>query len=239
MFAGGQTRSRPAPLGTGRFVAYSLAGLLFAFALAESWIGISAYHWADHVGIDLSIYSAATDRLLHGGGWFLERQFAPYTVEMGDVLYPPTAAILFAPFLVVPALWWSALPVLAWLVWRAKPAAWEWVVVAACLAFPLTPARILTGNPAMWLAVFVAVPRLSPLVLLKPTLAPFALVGARRASWWLAVLVLAVLTLPSLLPYATVLLNARGTSPLYGFVDVPLLVVGLIARRASSSGVRP
>ncbi len=223
-----------------RFTLIILTGFILAFAALEVVLGIRSFHWGDTPGIDLSIYLGATDRLLHGGPWFLDRQQAPYQVEMGDVLYPPTAGILFAPFLVLPSVLWWAIPIglIAGLVWVWHPAPWTWPLMALCIAWPLTPARIITGNPAMWLAAATAAGLQwgwpGAFVILKPAMAPFALVGAWSRWWWVTIAVLAAITvaLPETWRYPATLLNAHfDAGVLYGFMDVPLLLLPIIGWR--------
>jgi hypothetical protein len=75
---------------------------------------------------------------------------------------------------------------------------------------------------------------LGPLVLLKPTLAPFALFGMRQRRWWVAAAVLGVVSLaflPMWPDYLTVLGNARDEQGwLYVAGNVPIMVVGWLAR---------
>jgi hypothetical protein len=205
-------------------------------ALAQIVLGFQQFGWRNDIGLDFSIYLQAADRFVKGESWFLARQLqGPYDVKMGDVLYPVTSVWLFAPFLVIPEiLWWSAVPIFFGLIISLRPAAWTWPIIAAAFVFPYTSIRFVTGNPAMWLAVFVALgfrfgfPAVA--VLLKPTMAPFALVGARSRSWWVAAAVLGLLTLPGLAQYVQVLRDANiGDSVLYPFFDVPLFFVPVVA----------
>jgi hypothetical protein len=66
----------------------------------------------------------------------------------------------------------------------------------------------------------------------KPSFAPFLLIGVRRRSWWLAMGLVAVLSLAMLsewLRYVTVLQNLESPGILYSLGDLPLLVVPVIA----------
>ncbi|HUQ77848.1 MAG TPA: hypothetical protein VM427_03105 [Patescibacteria group bacterium] len=206
--------------------------------METAW-GIADFSWGQTPGIDLVIYSRATERLLDGQSWFLDRQLAgPYPILMGDVLYPPVAAFLFAPFLVIPAALWWAIPIsiTVWLILRWRPAPWTWPLMALCVLWPLTPAKTITGNPALWITAFAAAglewrwP--SALVLLKPSLFPFALIGIRDVRWWLVV---GGLSLGSLLfvdetvAWFRVLLDSRGGGFLYSAVDIPMVLIPVIA----------
>jgi hypothetical protein len=95
----------------------------------------------------------------------------------------------------------------------------------------------------MWFAAFVALGTIyhwpSVLVLIKPTLAPFALVGIRHRSWWIALAALAVVSLvflPMWQDWLAVTLNARGpyVSPFYSWQQVPLMLSPLVARWATT-----
>jgi hypothetical protein len=169
---------------------------------------------------------------------------------MGDVLYPVSSVWLFAPFLVLPTiLWWAAVPIFIGLIWSFRPAAWTWPIIAACFVFPYTSIRFVTGNPAMWLAVFETLGLRygfpAAAVLLKPTMAPFALIGIRSRWWWLLVGILVLATLPSLAQYIQVVRDANiGDSWLYPFFDVPLFLVPIVAwigrtRRSAFVAGRP
>ncbi len=94
------------------------------------------------------------------------------------------------------------------------------------------------GNPTMWAAAAVAMalrwPVASPLVLLKPTLAPFALIGVGSRWWWAgaAAVMLASLAVLSLWPdWVRVMANARTVYPslLYSASSLPLLAIPVAA----------
>ncbi len=169
----------------------------------------------------------------------------------GDILYPPTTIPLFMAFLVLPPFLFWALPlaIVVAVVIRYRPAPWTWPVMALCLAYIPTMVKIVHFNPFMWAAAAVALglaygwPAL--FVLIKPSLAPFALVGVRHRSWWIG---LAVLVAYSVLfagmwgDYLTVLRNSRNDGGLlYSLSDVPFLLIPIIAylgRTRDWSGVR-
>jgi hypothetical protein len=108
----------------------------------------------------------------------------------------------------------------------------------ACLAWGGSVSLILFGNPMLWTMAVVALgTRFGwpfALVLFKPTLAPFAVLGIRRRSWWLALAIGAVslVAFGSLwTDWLTVLGNARGplVNLAYSAHDVPLMLVPLVA----------
>jgi hypothetical protein len=211
---------------------------LFLVPLGLNVVTVAA-NW-DHLNIGPGMYQAAAANWLHGGSFYLARQLdGPYVVQMGDVLYPPTALIVFVPFLALPAILWWAIPlgVTTWAVYRLRPSSLVWPFLAICLAFPSTLAKVVAGNPSMWVMMAVALGALygwpAVLVLLKPTLAPFALLGIRRPTWWVAAAVLAMLSLvflPLWPDYLRSTLDARNQlGPLYSLQDAPLVAIPLVA----------
>jgi hypothetical protein len=213
--------------------------LILALGIVEVYLGGTSFGWFATPGIDFGIYLDATARVVHGGGWFLDRQLhGPYELMLGDVLYPPSAALLMLPFLVLPAALWWLIPIalVAWLVasWRPAPATWP--LMALCLVWPLSAARIITGNPAMWLTLFVAAGLRwrwpAALLVLKPTLAPLALLGVRSRAWWVLLITigLATVLMPDGIRYPTVLLDTHQREGwLYGVVDFPILALPVVA----------
>jgi hypothetical protein len=198
-------------------------------------------------GRDLAIMRELGRRWLDTGTMYLPFQLAgPYSVGLtpniadNPGLYPPAAAPLFAALSLVPlpvaVLAWWAIPALVIVVtiarWRPRP--WTWPLIALCVAYPWTAMAVYAGNTALWATAFVALGLVwgwpSALVLLKPTLLPFALVGIRHRSWWVAVLLLGALTL--LGPwrdYVSVARNAIEGNVLYSANVYPLLAIPVIA----------
>lgn len=219
--------------------AVSLTVVLLVLAVLETAWGIRDFKWGDTPGIDLGIYLRATARLFSGDSWFLDRQLAgPYLIHMGDVLYPPVTAFFFAPFFVLPTILWWAIPIglTAWLIIGWRPAPWTWPLMALCVLWPLTPAKTITGNPALWITAFVAAGLRwhwpSALVLLKPSLFPFALIGVRHRLWWVAVALLglgSLVWLDATRVWLEVLGNSQGGGLLYSAVDIPMLMIPVIA----------
>ena len=87
----------------------------------------------------------------------------------------------------------------------------------------------------MWMVAFICLALwrswAGPLVLLKPSLAPFALIGIGRRSWFIALAIVVAASIPfgSLwLDYVTVLRNSHV--PLtYSLLDLPLTLAPVIA----------
>lgn len=194
-------------------------------------------------GVDFVLYRDVAARWLAGGPYFEPYQVAgPYDIQAGDILYPPVGLWLFVPFAVAPAavawlLWWG-IPIgaTAWAIRRLRPRPEVWPLLALCLAWPTTPLKTWTGNPVIWcvaaLALATAYRWPAVFVLLKPSLAPFALFGANRRSWWLALGVFAVACLPfgSLwADWLASLTNSRGGGILYSALEIPMLLLPLVA----------
>ena len=190
-------------------------------------------------GVDYHLYIDTAAHWLHSGTYFQAYQVAgPYAISAGDILYPPVTLVLFVPFTFLPALLWWLLPVaaVAWSLRRLRPARVVWPLLAACAAWPTTPLKILTGNPVIWavaaLALGVVYAWPSVLVLIKPSLFPFALFGARKRTWWLAFAIFVAVSLPfgSLwIDWAHSILNSQGGGIAYSSLEIPMLAFPLIA----------
>ncbi len=191
-------------------------------------------------GADLRGYVEASRSWLAGDGFYLPRQLhGPYAIELGDVLYPPTVLYMFIPFLVLPyQLWWVlAVGLLCYVVWSWRPALWAVAAILVCLAFPNQPILYFRGAPVIVFAALVAAALRwkwpGALILLKPSILPFALIGIRTRGWWITAGILLVLTLPlvALIPdWLRAVVDARGPDGwLYSVKDLPLLMVPVIA----------
>lgn len=191
------------------------------------------------LGVDYRLYRDDALRWLAGGQFYEARQLVgPYDIVAGDVLYPPVGLWLFVPFTVLPAILWWAIPLVAtaWAVRRLRPRPETWPLLALCLAWPTTPLKVWTGNPVIWAvaALSLGVLYLSPsvFVLLKPSLAPFALFGAHRRRWWIALAVFVALCLPFGALWADWLAsveNSRGGGLLYSALEIPMLLLPIVA----------
>lgn len=91
------------------------------------------------------------------------------------------------------------------------------------------------GNTTMWIAAAFALGLghgwAGPLVLLKPSLAPVALAGVWRRSWWMAMAGLALVSVPFVgewLRYVDVVRNAE-TSLAYSVGSLPILAAIALA----------
>jgi hypothetical protein len=152
------------------------AGLVFRNALDTN---MGAY-----VGLDFGHYVAATRRWLETGSPYLPLELAgPFQYSDLTFIHPPIALVLFAPFLVLPALLFWILPIAGTLAvilsWR--PSRWTWPVMALLLNWPHFAGALIVGNSNLWACFFIAAGlRLGwPILFLavKPSLAPFVLAG--------------------------------------------------------------
>jgi hypothetical protein len=115
-------------------------------------------------------------------------------------------------------------------VWWWRPGFWGLVAIGLCLWVPETFGAYLFANPSIWFAAFVAVatrwPAFGPLVLLKPTLAPFALVGIRHRAWWVTAALVAgsaLISLPMWSDWLTVMRNVNA-SPANWTYSLPVVI---------------
>jgi hypothetical protein len=193
-------------------------------------------------GTDYRIHVAAAARWLETGSPFFPIQLnGPYELALvhpDPILYPPTILPLFAAFTVLPALLWWAIPIaiVAGIVAYRRPSWIQLVVIALLVAWPQSIVALGVGNPVMWIAAALAlgtvVPGFSPLVFLKPSLAPLALWNVHRRGWWLGLAVLVLVSIPFGAlwgEWLTALFNARQSQGLfYSAYQVPLLLIPLV-----------
>jgi hypothetical protein len=221
--------------------ALALSAAVFALPLAFALL--VPHPLEQPFGVDFTLYRDVAARWLAGGPYFEPYQLAgPYEIQAGDVLYPPVALWLFVPFAWLPEpvawlLWW-AVPIgaVAFAIRRLRPAAASWPLIALCTAWPTTLLKTWTGNPVIWCVAALALGTLwawpSVFVALKTSLAPFALFGAWRRSWWAGAAVLVLMSLPfgSLWgDWITSIVNSRGGGLLYSSLEAPMLLLPLVA----------
>ena len=197
------------------------------------------------LGIDYEVHMGSARQWLAGGGFYWPWQFTQtYGIAEQPVLYPPVALALFVPMSFLPAVLWWAIPlgIIGYALWHHRPRPWAWPLMTAGFLFPTGAWMVWSGNALMWIAAFVALATLGkgagPLILLKPTLAPFALIGIRDRRWWVAlvgVAALALLALPLWFDYRAVMANFTAANPLYSLPDYPLMAGIVVAWWASPS----
>ena len=227
-----------------RPVMAGLAISLLAFGAYVTWVSWTHLSDLGRIGADLDLYLVATRRWLAGGSFYLQHQLVgPYVIADGDILYPPITIPLFMAFLVLPEFlfWVLPLSIIAWVTYRYRPAPWTWPLMALCIAYIPTMVKVMHGNPFMWSAAAVALGTVygwpALLVILKPSLAPFALAGVGHRSWWIGLIVIVISTGASVLlfgsvwrDYLTVMENSRNPAGLlYSYTDVGLLFLPVVA----------
>jgi hypothetical protein len=224
---------------TGRIVALTMTGALLIFGLWELSYLVPYIAGQEALGTDLAFYRSIGQRWLETGEFYLPRQLAgPYTVETNvDVLYPPTAIPFFVAIDWLPLpLWWAIpLGVVAAVLWWLRPAMWTWPIIAFLVIWPRNLSDVLYGNTNMWVLAAIAggivVGWPAVLVTLKPTLAPFALVGIRHRSWWLAfglVAIGSIFVLDLWRDYLTAVGNSDAEW-YWSLEDVPVMCLPLVA----------
>jgi hypothetical protein len=222
-----------------RLLILTTTGVLLALALMSGILLFQiVYGNRVGIGVDFHQYLDHVARWQSTGQLYLPRQLAgPTTVMDGDPLYPPTILWLLLPFTVLPEPIWWLIPtaIIAVALVRLRPAPWTWPLLAIIALWPRTPALFFYGNPGMWMVAFICLALwrswAGPLILLKPSLAPFALLGFGRRSWFIALAIVVAASIPFgrlWLDYVTVLQNSDV--PLtYSLLDLPLALAPVIA----------
>ena len=233
----------------GALVIAALLSLVAAAVVVTSFR--AALGQAGAIGIDFNLYVDRTRSWLEGDGFYLPRQLTghPYPAMFGDAYYPPVAMVLTLPFtLGIPRLLWWMIPLtlLVASIIRIRPTVWALPVIAAILAYPRTWVAVICGNPSIWAFAFLAAGLAwrwpAAFVPFKLTLAPFALIGVHRRSWWIGAAVGVALCLPFAamwLDWATAMANVQ-MSPGYGLdyvlgewpIAFGIVVIGLLSSRA-------
>lgn len=238
--------TRPAPATVARFAGPVRLGLLLAtaFTVVTFVVRLAVVFGVETggvVGVDHGIYQQAAQRWLGGGFFYYPEQVAgPYEIIQGHVLYPPYALPWLVPGAYLPdVLWWGIpLIVIPAVVVHHRPPLWSWPLIGMLTSMFPSVEIIASGNPGIWIAMFVAIGTIwrpaFALVLLKPSLFLFALPGIRSRGWWIIAISLAIVSLvllPLTFDYVHVVLNAHGpnASIFYSLRDVPLMLVPLVA----------
>jgi hypothetical protein len=234
LVAGGRT-----PLRWDLLFAITATTVLAIFFVLELRQMISEYEAVPgSFGRDFTMYIDRVNSWLAGQGFYLDRQLhGPYHWQVGDALYPPSVILLVAPFLVLPAVLFWAIPIatVLWVVFHHRPKAWAWPLIVFCAVWPFTVNSIGAGNPVMWVSMFVALGTVygwpSVFVFLKPSLAPFAFIGANHRSWWVAAALFALASLvflPLWIQYVAVIRDS-GLTWDYSAHDICICLIGVMA----------
>ena len=228
-----------------RPIGFAITVVLLVFAVWETWWLIGWVNEQHALGVDLDYYKFIAQRWLDTGVWYTDRQLAgAYEQQtLVDNLYPPHALYLFLPWLWIPfPLWYLApLGMLAYTIWRMRPKGWFWPVFALIAAWPKTPNAILYGNSDLWVLFFACAGVLwgwpGAIATFKPSMAPFALAGAHRKRYWVALGVIALASLPQVqlwLLWPRVIDNSSSTVE-YSLAAMPMMTLPFIARLAATT----
>jgi len=222
-------------------LAVGLTALLAAIAAFLLWTLLTDPMYRSSLGNDREIYAAAVARWNEGQPFYLPEQLAgAYEIQTGHVLYPPIAIPAFELIMAIPPVLYWAIPLagIVAVITIHRPARWAWPLIAACCAYPWTPMLLIAGNPSLWITAAVAAGTVfgwpAILVVIKPSLFPFAVFGIRHRSWWLAAagaICVAAAFGAMWIDWVHVVLNASGwrAGPLYSFGDAPMLAIPLVA----------
>jgi hypothetical protein len=206
----------------GRLVSAATALWLLALTLPVT-AGVAAAS-ARPVGDDFLLYRDATARWLAGGEFYTP-----------GILYPPVTLWLFVPFTVLPALLWWVIPalVIGWALARMRPGPLSWPVMAFLIGFSPFPAFVRAGNPMIWAlaAMFAGCATVGPsvLVLLKPSLLPFALFRVWRRRWWFWAAGFAIACVPFGVMWLDWVANLAGAPLAYSYREMGPFLVPLAA----------
>lgn len=234
-----QTNKPRLHLENGQVVQRTLVGVLWVFALYGLLLGLQRVVPSD-VGADQRFYAGLGQRFIETGALYGPEQLnGPYQLILQrDNSYPPNGLLLFIPAALTPAITWWLVPcaVLAFALYRWRPRWYSWAALALIVIWPRTVGAVLFGNTDMWMAAAVAGGLLwgwpAVLLFVKPTLAPLALLGVRRRTWWIAgsgMLVLSLLTLPVWQQYVQTLQDVRGLGLDYSLGSLPFVFAPFVA----------
>ena len=225
------------PLGFGLTVVFVIAGIALFLASASGAFELGVW------GHDVRHYLLATQRWIDTGSPYVPAEVAaPFQYQPMTFLHPPSALLLFAPFLVLPLpLWWVPLPIVAWSIAAWRPARWTWPIIALVLAYPRVHVAIILGNSDIWVWAAIALgirygwP--AALIVIKPSVFPLLLVGARHRSFYVGLAVAALLCLP----FGSLWidwLHVAANSPaglLYSILSLPWLLLPVLAYAARTT----
>jgi hypothetical protein len=223
-----------------------LFGALAIYQIYQGWtVGLRSY-----AGWDFSHYVDAARRWLESGSPYLASEISGQ-FQFSDLtfLHPPIALYLFAPFVILPAVLFWAIPIVGTAIvislWR--PAPWTWPLMAFLLNWPRFVGAVVVGNSDLWVVFFIALglrfgwPVL--LLAIKPSIAPFALVeiaalirvDAVPVRRWREIVLAAVLLVVAAVPFGILwfawlsVIRNSPADPLYSLGAIPWLIVPALA----------
>lgn len=220
---------------------------IVAVAVVTNLLAWRGYDIGPWLGVDFHLFREFGQRWLETGSMYLPAQFAgPYSVWWSSsfdpattpAIYPPPMGPVFGVLALLPlpvavVAWWGIpAAVLGWALVRWRPAPWTWPLLALPWVHPQYGIVVITGNTNLWAMALVALGLVyrwpAALVLVKPTLAPFALVGVRDRRWWLVAAVIGIWTVAG--GYLTVIANGTDSGGfLYSLPVYPLLLLPVVA----------
>lgn len=199
--------------------------------------------YGGQVGLDLGHYLDGTRRWISTGTPYLASEVAgPFDYQPLTFLHPPVSLWLFAPFLVLPAPLWWAIPwtITATCIVGWRPRLWAWPLMASALAWPRFTGGFIVGNTDMWVTAFLALGlRFGwplALVAVKPTFAVLAVLGLRDRRAWIGAVVVLIACLPFgalWIEWFAVARNAPGGLT-YSLESVPTVILPVWAWLAST-----
>lgn len=226
-------RARAAGVDWHRVAVLTLAGVLLLALGYQVWI--SATHPLGvfgHWGADYTGYMNATRTFLDGGSFYTTEPIVTEAQRIVSIFYPPIVLLLFIPMSLLPAVAWWLVPVgtIAYVAYRQCLTDWQRVALLAALASGFI-VPLVSGNGTLWVAAAIVAGNRwgwpAAFIVIKPTLAPWALIGIRSRSWWVATAGLGLASL-ALLPmwfdWARVILGYRDG----GYYLAALLSPGLL-----------
>jgi hypothetical protein len=235
-----ERRSEPAapPVARERLVRIVLATAIGLEVVWIAFVMVQQLATNEFFGLDFRWHVDAARRLLDVGTPYWPWQIAgSYEIANGAILYPPTAFLLFIPFIWLPAALWWILPIaiLGWGLAVHRPPLWAWAVIGALIGFERSLNVYIYGNPSMWIVAAIAAGTVIwwpfVLVVAKPSFAPIALLGIRHRSWWVAAIALGLLSIPFArvwLDWFAVVRNSN-VSLIYNLPTLPLMLAPLVA----------
>jgi hypothetical protein len=191
------------------------------------------------IGVDYRFFVESAQRWLAGSEMYFPEQITgPWTIVPDlHFLYPPIAIYLFIPFIWLPAIFWWAIPVAmsAYALWRLRPAWWTWPFLAFVLWYPRTESMFFFGSTTLWVLGLLSLgavhPWAVPLILFKPSLAPFALFRINTRQWWLGLAIVVIASATVIVPWVEYVLAMRNVteSALFGLQEIPILLAPIVA----------
>lgn len=222
-----------------RLLLFGLMVVILLLAGFRLYATVTAPWWQGLGSNDLIHYELAVDRWLALGSPYDPREVAgAFDYGPTTFLHPPISLPFFLAFKVVPwpLFWIVPLLLFAGVSFSFRPAPWTWPLMALPLLLYPIGGMLISGNSDLWAWAFFAAGLRwgwpAALLAIKPSLATFMLIGAGSRSWWMAVGVLALASIPFgglWIEWLHVVLNSPG-SMLYSAGNVVMFAIPVIAQ---------